>query len=65
MYLDVLDNVRLCLEALATVVTLELPQASVSEGVLVKARLCEKCFATLITLIVFNTTVCQGVCGEV
>ena len=58
-------NISLCLETLATVVTLELPQASVSEGVFIEFRHGKKSFATLITLIIPNTAVCQGVCGEV
>ena len=65
MNLDMLGNLSLCLETLATVVTLELPQASVSEGVFVKTIFGKKSFATLITLMIPNTTVCQDVFIEV
>ena len=57
-------NTSLCLETLTTIITLELPQASVSEGVCIEVRTGSKSFTTLITLIISNTTVCQGVCGE-
>ncbi|MPC72875.1 hypothetical protein E2C01_067189 [Portunus trituberculatus] len=53
-------NVTLSLETLATNITLELLQASVSEGVAVEFINGKEFFATLLTLIISNTTVCQG-----
>ena len=54
----VLGNITLCLETLATNITLELPQASVSEGVLVEIRNGKELFPTLFTFIIPNTAVC-------
>ena len=47
---DMPGNVPLCLETLATVITLELPQASVSEGVPIETRNCTKLFTVPIYL---------------
>ena len=58
-------NLTLCYETLPTNITLELPQASVSQCVLVEVRIGGEFLATLQTFIIFNTTVCQGVCGKV
>ena len=60
-----LPNIPLCLETLLTNITLELPQASVSEHVFVEFRTGSELFPTLFTFMISNTTVYQGVCGEV
>ena len=63
--LHVLGNIMLCLETLATNITLEIPHSSVSEDVFIEIRNDRKSFTTLITLMISHTTVSQGVCGEI
>ena len=66
MHPHVIANIFLCLETLPTNITLELPQASVSEGVLVELRNGKESFSTFLAFVILNTTVSpQGVFGEV
>lgn len=60
----VFGKVRLCLEALPTKVTLELPQPSVSNYVVTEGGTGWKSFPTLLTRIVSFTSVSHGVCGK-
>ncbi|MPC41649.1 hypothetical protein E2C01_035249 [Portunus trituberculatus] len=60
MDLHVLGNITLCFETLPTIITLELPQASMSKGVSIEIRNGSKSSTTFITLIIPNTIVCQG-----
>ncbi|MPC93669.1 hypothetical protein E2C01_088807 [Portunus trituberculatus] len=50
-------NVTLSLETLATNITLELPQASVSEGVAVESTNGSEFLATLLTLVIPDANV--------
>ncbi|MPC86649.1 hypothetical protein E2C01_081485 [Portunus trituberculatus] len=52
-------NVTLSLETLATNITLELPQASVSESMFVEITNGKEFLAALFTFIIFNITVSQ------
>ena len=63
--LHVLGNITLCLETLATNITFEIPEASVSKHVLIEITNSVESFPTLITFMILDITVCQGVCGEV
>lgn len=60
----VFGEVRLCLEALPTKVTLKLPQASVPNNVVAEGGTGWKSFATLLTRIVSLARVSDRVRGE-